>query len=260
MSSINDLKIGLSPKVIACVAGIWSNDSYCLPFQKAVDVIKYSGTRILVLHIPSEYETTSQNSTSEAINFHELIQALDIPYTDMVLFFNTSLCHTLNDVERVIKSMNYLQAQQPYKNIPSFLKLEIFDDDFMPNDKIICEILEKIPREVRKICIPYIKGESGAIRYLIELGCPALRIWCSQIGKGDGIIDSERLERIVKNKDVPFILEGGIATPQDVQKALKIGFDAVLINSAFRNSRNPIALALEIRNIIDSTDNKKNQF
>ena len=135
----------------------------------------------------------------------------------------------------------------------SFLKLEILDSNLYPNDLHTLEIIEKLEPNIRKVCIPFLSGENNSLSLISKLGCPAARIWCSDIGKGAGITDKLRLERLVNSTNLPLILEGGISTPYHVQEALTIGFRAVLMNSAFRQSSNPIELAEKVRIAIDSS-------
>ncbi len=242
----------LEAKIISCVAGVWtSKDKYCLPVDIAAEVIRATGTRALVLHITENNESIS----NEIISFEELISELSIPLSEMILLFNTSGCSSLKTVQRVIEKMEYICSGYPSENkdlLPSFLKLEILDNDLRPNDKATLKIIKELDSEIRKICIPFLKGNEETIKQVSRLGCPAARIWCSDIGKGAGITDLSRLQLLLNSTDIPLILEGGLATPQHVQQALALGFRAVLINSAFRFSKNPIELAKKIRAAIDN--------
>jgi thiazole synthase len=140
----------------------------------------------------------------------------------------------------------------PYNQTSALLKLEILDDNLCPLDEITLRILEQMTLELRSICIPFLKGDKNPLQQLSSLGCPATRIWSSQIGQGLGIIDQPRLERLLNSTSIPLILEGGLATPQHVQMALEMGFSAVLLNSAFKDSSDPIKLASDIRTAIDN--------
>jgi thiazole synthase ThiGH ThiG subunit len=230
---------------------MWTpGNKYCLPVQAAAGVIRASGSRILVLHIPNlKHQATL---TDEALSFEELTEELNSSISEMVFFFNTSLCSTLEDVRQVIKLMNSICRTPPYSESTAFLKLEILDGDLRPDDPKTCGILQQIPPDSRGRCIPFLKGDSKTLRHISELGCPAARIWCSDIGKRSGITDESRLKHLLESTDIPLILEGGLATPQDVQKALGLGFSAVLMNSAFRYSPDPVKLAGDIRTAIDN--------
>ncbi len=246
--STSPLERILAPKIIACIAGIWQpGNKYCLPVQTAAEVIRASGSRALVVHIPG----INEDCSNKTFSLEELIEELSIPLSEIVFLFNTSLCSTLDDVQKVIKIMNSTRMSFPYEEIPALLKLEIFDARLRPDDQKTIRILEEFEPKLRNICIPFLVGEENSLQRISSLGCPAARIWCSDIGKGLGITDELRLERLLNLTSIPLILEGGLATSQDVQKALAMGFSAVLMNSAFRYSPNPVDLASEIRTAID---------
>lgn len=250
-SPISTLAYALAPGIISCVAGVWtSNNRYCLPVHVGAGVIRNSGCRVLVIHQPNS--NTFGILQDDALELDELIQELELPIDNLVLFFNTSLCSTMDDVQQAIEMMNFMCSLPPYSQVVgAFLKLEILDDNLRPIDSKIIKILNELPLEMRKVCIPFLSGELSALQHAVDLGCPAIRIWCSDIGQGKGIIDKQRLEQIVNLVNIPLILEGGLATPTDVQEALLAGFSAVLINSAFRHSQDPIQLATQIRTAID---------
>jgi thiazole synthase len=248
------LNYGLSPRMIACVAGIWAErNKYCLPIPVAAAVIRASGTHALVLHIPNLKR--SADPVDEILDFEELLEAIEIPLEKFVLLINTSLCSTLEETREVVKVMRLFCARPPWNRTFAFLKLEILDGNLRPNDELVCEVISGLDPETRKICLPYLVGESDSVERAVALGCPAVRIWCSDIGKGMGITDEERLGHIVESARVPLILEGGLAGPLDVQRALALKFEAVLVNSAFRNSLDPLRLAKDLRTAIDNMAN-----
>jgi thiazole synthase ThiGH ThiG subunit len=245
------LKTILSPKIIACVAGIWTQDKhYCLPIKTAVGVIRASGTRGLVVHIANNFNS-SRITTGQCVLIDDLLQELSIPLSDLVFIFNTALCSNLKHVQELIDIIESIRNTDPYNQTYALLKLEILDDNLCPIDQTTIEILEQLTLELRNICIPFLKGDGNSLQHISSLGCPAARIWSSQIGQGLGIIDQQRLARLLNSTNIPLILEGGLATLQHVQMALKMGFSAVLLNSAFKDSPDPIKLASDIRAAID---------
>jgi len=120
-----------------------------------------------------------------------------------------------------------------------------------PKDEETCAIFDDYPLELRKLLIPYLTGDIDTFKHAVSRGCPAIRIWNSDIGQRVGIIDEPWLRRVVASAKVPLILEGGLATPKHVQMALRLGFKAVLLISAFRLAADPVKLAKHIRRTID---------
>jgi thiazole synthase len=163
------------------------------------------------------------------------------------------MCKSLEDVLQVVESMKSI-CELPFysKAATSFLKLELLDEKIKPSDIGTKKILLQLPCEIREICIPYLSGDLDLLKYAVDIGCPCVRIWCSEIGRGQGITDTKRLSTIVKSTNAPLILEGGIVSPDHAKLAMEIGFKAVLVNSAFRLSREPVDLARKFRVAIDS--------
>lgn len=251
-STSSALRSALSPGIIACVAGAWKPDlKYCLPVTTAARVIEESGSHVLVLHTPilKNIEKIQSNN----LNFFELLGEIKFSINRFSLFINTSFCQTREDVDQMIEILFNLRDVEPYSRAASiFLKLEILDDNLRPKDEETCAILDKYPLKVRKLIVPYLSGNIDTFKFAVSRGCPAIRIWNSDIGHRAGIIDEPRLTRVVALSEVPLILEGGLATPKHVQAALQLGFKATLLNSAFRLSTDPVKLAKDIRRAIDS--------
>jgi len=196
----------------------------------------------------------SENSVSIA----DLSSRLSIPIEETVAFLNTALCSTEDDVMRVVGVFERLDEIDPFARFKArFLKLEMFDESIRPKDQDTCKMLRRLPLDVARSCLPVLSGDSHSLQEAIEAGCPGIRIWCSDIGQNKGVVDEERLRRAVAVSTVPLILEGGLATPDHVRRALDLGFAAILINSAFRHSLDPVALARDIRGAVDGQANRK---
>jgi thiazole synthase len=52
--------------------------------------------------------------------------------------------------------------------------------------------------------------------------------------------------------DTTLIIDAGIGAPSDAAQALELGFDAVLLNSAVAQARDPVAMARAFRLAIES--------
>ena len=74
----------------------------------------------------------------------------------------------------------------------------------------------------------------------------------SPIGSGLGIQNKINLSFIIKNLKVPTIVDAGIGTASDATIAMEMGCDAVLVNSAIANAKNPILMAESFKNAVIS--------
>ena len=74
----------------------------------------------------------------------------------------------------------------------------------------------------------------------------------STIGSNKGLKTIDFLEIIISQSSVPVIVDAGIGAPSDVAKALEIGADAVLVNTAIAVSSNPVQMAEAFRLAVEA--------
>ena len=74
----------------------------------------------------------------------------------------------------------------------------------------------------------------------------------SPIGSGLGIINPLNIKIIVEQSKVPVILDAGIGCASDACFAMELGCDAVLVNSAISQAKDPITMALSLKNAVIS--------
>ncbi len=65
----------------------------------------------------------------------------------------------------------------------------------------------------------------------------------SPIGSNKGLKTIDFLEIIIEQSNVPVIVDAGIGVPSDAAKAMEIGADAVLVNTAIAVAGNPKLMA-----------------
>jgi len=67
------------------------------------------------------------------------------------------------------------------------------------------------------------------------------------IGSGLGIRNPYNLRIIIEQSRVPVIVDAGVGTASDAARAMELGCDAVLMNTAIAGARDPIAMAEAMR-------------
>jgi thiazole synthase len=68
--------------------------------------------------------------------------------------------------------------------------------------------------------------------------------WGSPIGSGRGLNNLFGLKALrARFPEVPLVVDAGIGVPSHAAQALELGFDAVLINTAVSQARDPIGMA-----------------
>ena len=95
--------------------------------------------------------------------------------------------------------------------------------------------------------LPYIHADPILARQLEEIGCATVMPLGSPIGTGRGIFTLEEIQIIIENAHVPVVVDAGLGVPSDASLAMEVGADAVLVNTAIAESKNPALMAEAIR-------------
>lgn len=135
----------------------------------------------------------------------------------------------------------------------NWLKLEIHPDPkYLLPDPI--ETL-KAAEELAKrgfIILPYIHADPVLCKRLEEAGVAAVMPLGSPIGSNKGLKTIDFLEIIIEQSNVPVVIDAGIGAPSDAAKAMEIGADAVLVNTAIAVSENPVIMAKAFRMAVEA--------
>lgn len=91
--------------------------------------------------------------------------------------------------------------------------------------------------------LPYINADPLLAKRLEELGCATVMPLGSAIGSAQGLLNQSNIQIIIENCNVPVIVDAGIGVPSHAAKAMEIGADAVLINSAIALAKEPPMMA-----------------
>ena len=86
---------------------------------------------------------------------------------------------------------------------------------------------------------PYLHADPMLAIRLEEAGCATVMPLGSAIGSGQGIHTVEEVRIIIERANVPVVVDAGLAVPSDAAKALEIGADAVLVNTAIAQAEDP---------------------
>ncbi len=125
-----------------------------------------------------------------------------------------------------------------------WLKLEIHPDPkYLMPDPI--ETLKAAEELVKRgfIVLPYCHADPVLCKRLEEVGTAAVMPLGAPIGTNKGLRSIDFLEIIIDQATVPVVVDAGIGSPSDAAKAMEIGADAVLVNTAIAVSDNPEEMA-----------------
>ncbi|MBE9179708.1 glycine oxidase ThiO [Oculatella sp. LEGE 06141] len=172
---------------------------------------------------------------------HEgLAEALD--WSQIWMLPNTAGCQTAEEAVRVARlgrEMAKLLGQEDN----NFVKLEVIPDAkyLLPDPIGTLEAAEQLVKEGFAV-LPYINADPLLAKRLEEVGCVTVMPLGSPIGSGQGIRNAANIEIIIENAGIPVVVDAGIGTPSEASEAMEMGADALLINTAIAQAKNPVLM------------------
>lgn len=125
-----------------------------------------------------------------------------------------------------------------------WLKLEIHPDPkyLMPDPVETLKATEELVK-LGFVVLPYIHADPVLCRLLEDAGASTVMPLGSPIGSNKGLLTGEFLQIIIEQSNIPVIVDAGIGSPSDAAKAMEMGVDAVLVNTAIAVSEDPVSMA-----------------
>lgn len=135
----------------------------------------------------------------------------------------------------------------------NWLKLEIHPDPkyLMPDAVETVRATEELVK-MGFVVLPYIHADPVLCKRLEEAGAAAVMPLGSPIGSNKGLKTIDFLEIIIEQSRVPVVVDAGIGSPSDAARALEIGADAVLVNTAIAVAGQPVQMAAAFKMAVEA--------
>ncbi len=192
------------------------------------EAVKVSGAEIVTVSVRRENAGGKDGDT-----FWNIIRELDVKVLP-----NTAGCYSVED------AVSTAELARELFNTP-WIKLEVLGDraTLQPDVAGTLEAAKILLKDGFEV-FPYCTEDLTVARRLVELGCKVVMPWGSQIGSGKGIVHEDALKRMrAELPGVSLIIDAGLGAPSHAAKALEMGYDAVLLNTAVAGSGNPVKMA-----------------
>nr|QCI07810.1 thiamine biosynthesis protein G [Pleonosporium borreri] len=156
---------------------------------------------------------------------------------------NTAGCETAEEAIR-IASIGREIVKKIGQTENNFIKLEIIPDAkyLLPDPIGTLKAAEYLINKGFTV-LPYINADPILAKQLEDIGCATIMPLGSPIGSGQGLQNLINLQIIIENALIPVIIDAGIGTASEANKAMEIGASAVLLNTAVAESKNPQLMA-----------------
>ena len=165
----------------------------------------------------------------------DLLSALQIPNVNLLP--NTSGARTAK--EAVFAAQLAREALET-----NWVKLEIHPDPryLLPDPIETLKATEELAK-LGFVVMPYIHADPVLCKRLEDAGTAVVMPLGAPIGSNKGLLTVDFLQIIIEQSKVPVVVDAGIGAPSDASKAMELGADAVLVNTAIAVARNPVQMA-----------------
>jgi thiazole synthase len=126
----------------------------------------------------------------------------------------------------------------------NWIKLEIHPDPkyLMPDPIETLQAAEQLVKD-GFIVMPYCHADPVLCKRLEEVGCAVVMPLGAPIGTNKGLSSEDFLRIIIEQANVPVVVDAGIGAPSHAARAMEMGADAVLVNTAIASARDPVQMA-----------------
>ena len=135
-----------------------------------------------------------------------------------------------------------------------WIKLEVIGDQttLLPDNEQTLEAAKVLVKE-GFIVLPYFTDDLIMAKKLLDAGCPAVMPLAAPIGSGMGVQNPSNL-RIMREQlpDATIIVDAGVGVPSDAAIAMELGADAILMNTAIAESRDPAQMATAMKLAVEA--------
>ncbi len=160
---------------------------------------------------------------------------------------NTAGCHTVKEAVTTAH-----MAREVFDT--KWIKLELIGhtDSLQPDVFQLVEAARILTEDGFQV-FPYTTDDLIVGERLLAAGCEVLMPWGAPIGSGRGLNNEYALRAMrAEFPDVPLVIDAGIGLPSHAARAMELGYDAVLLNTAVARAGDPPAMAQAMMQAIEA--------
>lgn len=151
---------------------------------------------------------------------------------------NTAGCKTVKEAMTIAQMSREVFGS-------NWIKVEIIGDDYtlQPDTTLTIEAARQLIAEGFEV-FPYTTEDLVVAQKLVAAGCRIVMPWGAPIGSGQGILNPFAIKTLRERlPDITLIVDAGLGKPSEAIRAMELGFDGVLLNSAVALSDDPVRMA-----------------
>ena len=205
-------------------------------FETNAAALKASGAEIITVAV-------------RRVNLSDPSQPMLVDYidpTEYTFLPNTAGCFTGDDAVRTLR----LAREAGGWNL---VKLEVLGDKktLYPNMVETLSAARLLLDDGFQVMV-YCSDDPIMAKELEDMGCCAIMPLGAPIGSGLGIQNPVGIRLIVEQSKVPVLVDAGVGTASDAAVAMELGCDAVLMNTAIAEAKDPVLMASAMKHAVIS--------
>ncbi len=184
------------------------------------------------------------------VNLTDISKESLIDYIDREKIFilpNTAACYTAEEAIRTARLAREV-------GLSNWVKLEVIGDrkTLFPDNEGLLEATRVLAKE-GFVVLPYTNDDLVNALKLVDAGAAAVMPLGAPIGSGLGIQNETNL-RIIREMitSVPLVVDAGVGTASDAARAMELGYDGVLMNTAIAEAEEPEKMALAMKGAVEA--------
>lgn len=201
------------------------------------EAVRASGADIVTVALRRE-----SGASRAGQDFWALIRGLGVR-----VLLNTAGCHTVKEAVTTAR-----MAREVFGT--PWIKLEVIgEEDTLHPDVIGLVEAARILTDEGFEVFPYTTEDLVIAERLLDAGCRVLMPWGAPIGSGQGLNNPFGLRALRAHfPEVPLVVDAGLGVPSHAARAMELGYDAVLVNTAVAKAGDPVAMAAAFARAVEA--------
>ncbi len=225
-SETSSLKIGDKTLTSRLIVGTGKYDS----FEQTREAIELSGAEVVTVAV----RRIELDKTKDSLLNH-------LDPKKFTFLPNTAGCYNVK--EAVMTCQLAREA-----GLGNFVKVEVIGDEktLFPDNEATLEASRLLIQDGFQV-LPYCSDDVVLCKKLEDMGCSAVMPLAAPIGSGLGIRNPYNIKLILEAVSVPVIIDAGVGTASDAARAMELGVDGLLMNTAIAGAKDPLKMAVAMK-------------
>ena len=134
----------------------------------------------------------------------------------------------------------------------NIVKVEVIGDEktLFPDNEATLEASKLLIKDGFHV-LPYCTDDVVLCKKLEDAGCSAVMPLAAPIGSGLGIRNPYNIKLILQGVKCPVIIDAGVGTASDASRAMELGVDGILMNTAIAGAKDPLKMSMAMKMAVE---------